>query len=211
MPTITTGDLEVVFPNRGTKKKVEIEELKAGTEIDVLKKVSKLETTVTGDAAFVGKGVSKSSVDLKSTKKTTPKVVLQTTNFTKSDIKISGKGAGTLKSNSGEFNESKFTGGNKNDSVSFGNKSTVKKGEIKLGKGSDSITFGKGTTFKGNTTIGLGKGGKDYVKFGKEVKNGSVVINNFDKKDKLVVGKDTYNYRAIKRGAEIPGIKINLA
>ena len=210
MPTITTGDLEVVFP-KGAKKKIEVEELKAGTEIDVLKKVSKLETTVTGDAAFVGKSVSKSSVDLKSTKKNTPKVVLQTTNFTKSDIKVSGKGAGTFKSNTGEFNQSKITGGNKNDSISFGNKSTVNKGEIKLGKGNDSITFGKGTTFKGQTTIGLGKGGKDVVTFGKQVKNGSVVINNFDKKDKLVVGKATYGYKDIKKGAEIPGIKINLA
>ena len=93
MPTITTGDLEVVLP-KGAKKKIQVEEQKAGTEIVALKNVSKLETTVTGDAAFVGKGVSKSSVDLKSTKKNTPKVVLQNTNFTKSDIKISRKGEG---------------------------------------------------------------------------------------------------------------------
>ena len=210
MATITTGDLEVVLP-KGAKKNIEVEELKAGTEIVALKNVSGLETTVTGDAAFVGKGVSKSSVDLKSTKKNTPKVVLQNTNFTKSDIKISGKGAGEIKSNTGAFAKSKITGGKKNDSVSFGNKATVNKGKINLNKGNDSITFAKGTTFKGKTTIDLGKGGKDVVTFGKEVKKGSVVINNFDKKDKLVVGKDTFKYNDIKKGAEIPGIKINLA
>lgn len=210
MPTITTGDLEVVFP-KGAKKKIAVAELETGTEIDALKNVSGLETTVTGDATFVGKSVSNSSVDLKSTKKNTPKVVLQTTNFTNSDIKISGKGAGTVRSNTGAFNKSTITGGKGKDSVSFGNQSTLKKGEINLGKGNDSITFGKRTTFKFKTTIDLGKGGKDVVTFGKEVKKGSVVINNFDKKDKLVVGKATYDYKDIKKGAEIPGIKINLA
>ena len=210
MATITTGDLEVVLP-KGTTKKIEVAELKAGTEIVALKNVSDLKTTVTGKAAFVGKGVSESSVKLKSTKKNTPKVVLQTTNFTKSDIKISGKGAGEVKSNTGGFVQSKITGGKGKDSVSFGKQSTVNKGKIDLGKGSDSITFAKSTTFKRKTTIDLGKGGKDVVTFGKAVKNGSVVIKNFDKDDKLVVGKDTFDYKDIKKGAEIPGIKINLA
>ena len=210
MPTITTGDLEVVLP-KGTRKNIEVAELKAGTEIVALKNVSGLKTKVTGDAAFVGKGVSESSVVLKSTKKKTPKIVLQNTNFAKSDIKISGKGAGEFKSNTGAFNRSKITGGKKNDSVSFGNKSTVNRGKINLGKGGDSITFAKGTTFKGKTTIDLGNGGKDVVTFGKKVKNGSVVIKNFDEKDKLVVGENTFDYNDIKKGAEIPGIKINLA
>ena len=210
MPTITTGDLEVVFP-KSEKKRIEVAELKAGTEIIALKKVSGLETTVTGKAAFVGKGVSESSINLKSTKKNTPKVVLQTTNFTKSDIKISGKGAGVVKSNTGSFTQSKITGGKGKDSVSFSNKSTVNKGKIDLGKGHDSITFAKRTTFKGKTKIDLGEDGRDVVTFGKAVKKGSVVINNFDKKDNLVVGKDNFDYKDIKKGAEIPGIKIKLA
>ena len=193
------------------KKKIEVEERKGATEITALKNVSNLETKVRGTATFDGKGVSESSVDLKSTKKKTPKLVFKNTNYTKSDITISGKGKGNVKTDSGTFNNSKVKGGKKNDSISFGKKATVNKGKFKLDKGSDSITFNKATKFKGKTTIDLGKGGKDVITFGKEVKGGSVVISNFDKKDKLVVGKDTFKYNDIKKGAEIPGIDIKLA
>ena len=211
MPTITTGDLEVIFP-RVAKKKIEVAELEAGTEIAALKFVSDLKTTVTGDAAFVGKGVTESSVVLESTKKNTPKLVLQNTNFSKSDIKISGEGVGRINSNTGAFNESKITGGKKSDSIKFGNKSTVNNATIILGKGGDSITFGKGTTFKGKTTVNLTPGGKDVVTFGKnlESQNGFVVIKNFEKGDKLIVGNDTFTYNKIKNGVDIPGIRINL-
>ncbi len=210
MATITTSDLEVVLP-KAMKKKIEVEELKGGTEITALKNVSNLETKVRGTATFDGKGVSKSPIDLKSTKKETPKLVFKNTNYTKSDITISGKGKGIVKTESGTFNNSKVKGGKKNDSISFGKKATVNKGKFNLDKGNDSITFNKATKFKGKTTIDLGKGGKDVITFGKEVKGGSVVISNFDKKDKLVVGKDTFKYNDIKKGAEIPGIDIKLA
>ncbi len=193
------------------KKKIEVEELKGGTEITVLKNVSSLETKVRGTATFDGKGVSESPIELKSTKKKTPKLVFKNTNYTKSEITISGNGKGNVKTDSGTFNNSKVKGGKKNDSISFGKKATVNKGKFNLDKGSDSITFNKATKFKGKTTIDLGKGGKDVITFGKEVKGGSVVISNFDKKDKLVVGKDTFKYNDIKKGAEIPGIVVKLA
>ena len=62
------------------KKKIEVEELKGGTEITVLKNVSSLETKVRGTATFDGKGVSESPIELKSTKKKTPKLVFRNTN-----------------------------------------------------------------------------------------------------------------------------------
>ena len=210
MATITTSDLEVVLP-KAMKKKIEVEELKGGTEITVLKNASNLETKVRGTATFDGKGVSKSPVDLESTKRKTPKLVFKNSNYTNSVITISGPGKGNVTTESGTFNNSKVKGGQKNDSISFGRKATVNKGVFNLDKGNDSITFAKATKFKGKTIIDLGKRGKDVITFGKEVKGGSVVIRNFDKKDKLVIGEDTYKYSDIKKGAEIAGIDIKLA
>ncbi len=212
MPTITTNDLEVVFPG-SVKDDIIVEELKNGTEIIALKNVSNLETTVTGTAAFVGKGVSNSPVVLESTKKNTPKIVLQNAYFSLSEIKVSGKGSGEVKTNNGIFRNNTFTGGKKNDSVSFKGNSIVNNNKFNLGKGGDSITFSKATTFKGKTTINLVPGGKDFVKFGKNLKTqkGSVLIKNFERKDILKVGKKTVDYNDIKNGDQIPGIEIRLA
>lgn len=222
MPTITTGDLEVVFP-KVAEKKIEVAELEAGTEIAALKFVSDLETTVfdTGAAAFVGDSVSESSVVLKSTTKNTPKIDFQNNGFYQSNIKISGKGAGNVKfvhskkDDSVKFGNSKITGGQKGDFVKFGNRSTVNNGTIVLGKGGDTITFGKKTTFKGKTVVNVTPGGKDVVTFGKNPPTiddkASIVIKNFDKQDKLNVGSDTFGYNKIKNGADIPGIEVKFA
>ena len=221
MPTITTSDLEVVFP-RSAKENIVVEELqepKVGTEILAVKSLSDLKTTVfaTGVGAFTGQGVSNSEVVLESTKKNTdtPKFVLANKNFSKSEIKVSGNGKGTVNINTGAFRNSTIRGGKKNESIRFGNETIVNNNSINLGKGGDSITFKPRTTFKGKTTINLVKGGKDVVKFGKNPnlqKGAKVVIKNFDKQDKLIVGKNTFNYNDIKRGsADIPGkIEIRL-
>ena len=53
------------------------------------------------------------------------------------------------------------------------------------------------TKFKGGETfIDLGKGGKDVVEFTKfkNIKNGTVIIENFDKKDTLIVNKKSFDY-----------------
>jgi len=218
VPTITTSDLEVVFP-KSEKDRIDVEELKSGTEILALKSLSDLKTTVfaTGVGAFTGQGVSNSKVVLESTKKNTdtPKFVLANKNFSQSEIKIVGNGKGKININTGAFRNSTIKGGKKNDSIRFGNESIVNNNSINLGKGGDSITFKPRTTFKGKTTINLVKGGKDVVKFGKNPnlqKGAKVVIKNFDKQDKLIVGKNTFNYNDIKRGsADIPGkIEIRL-
>ena len=215
MPTITTSDLEVVFP-KSEKDRIDVEELESGTEILALKSLSDLETTVfaTGVGAFTGQGVSNSKVVLESTKKNTntPKFVIANKNFSKSEINISGNGRGKVNINTGAFRNSTIRGGKKNESIRFGNETICNNNTINLGKGGDSITFRKGTTFKGKTTINLVPGGKDVVKFGKNLKSqpGSVLIKNFDKQDTLIVGKNTFKYNDIKKGAEIPGIRINL-
>lgn len=232
MPTITTSDLEIIIPKGGVKKNIAAEEFNSFTEIGLIKNVAGLDTTITGDAFFVGKGVSESSFALDSTKKNTPELLLQNSNFTKNDIKISGKDGGYLKTTSA-FIKNNLNGSKGNDtirfgknstlkegtiklnkgadSISFGNQATVKAGKIILGKGGDSITFKKNTTFIGQTTINLTPGGKDVVTFEKNPPKGSVVIKNFDNPDILKVGNDTFTHSQIKKGAEIPGIKINLA
>ena len=57
MATITTSDLEVVLP-KAMKKKIEVEELKGGTKITVLKNASNLETKVRGTATFDGLSIA---------------------------------------------------------------------------------------------------------------------------------------------------------
>ena len=208
MSTTTTGDLEVVIPEGA---QVEVVELEAGTEVVVEKQVTGLEVEVTGTGAVAGKAVNASTVTVQAEKGETATVVLQTNRFVKSDIAVEGKGKGVVKVNTGVFNKSTVTGGKKGDSVSFGGQTKVKKGEVDCGKGNDTVTFKKNTTFQGKTTIDLGKGGKDAVEYGKAPKGGKCVIENFSKKDTITVGKNTFDYKDIKNGAEIPGVKVKLA
>ena len=209
MSTTTTGDLEVVIPEGS---EVQVVELDGGTEIAVEAPVSELEVDVTGTGIVAGKKVDESTVNVKASKGESATVVLQSTKFIGSDINISGGGKGVVKVNTGVFNKSTVTGGKKADSVRFGNETTVKNAEVDCGKGNDTVTFNKNTTFKGKTTVDLGKGGKDsLVLKANKVKGGKLVVENFGKKDTITVGKNTFDYKDIKGGAEIPGVKIKLA
>ena len=72
-------------------------------------------------------------------------------------------------------------------------------------------TFAKGTKYKGKTTIDLGKGGKDSVVVeNNKVKGGNLVITNFTKKDTITIGGETFTFKDIKNGAELPGVKVEL-
>ena len=83
---------------------------------------------------------------------------------------------------------------------------------IEVGKGSDTVTFAGNAKNKfkgGESAIDLGKGGKDVVEFTKfkNIKNGGVIIENFDKKDTLIVNKKSYDYDKLQdksfKGIEI--------
>ena len=93
--------------------------------------------------------------------------------------------------------------------VTFGNQTTVNKATVELGKGSDTVTFKSGTKFKGKTTIDLGKGGADSVIIEGDAKK--LTVDNFSRKDSISVAGETFDYKDIKNGADVPGVKVNLA
>ena len=104
----------------------------------------------------------------------------------------------------GNFKKSGIEGGKAADSVSFGASVSIKSATVDLGKGDDSITFAKGVKVKGNTTLDLGKGGKDVVTFESASVARKVTITNITSKDKFIVGDDTYKGKAVNNGADVP-------
>lgn len=87
-----------------------------------------------------------------------------------SEIKVFGKGFGEVKINNGIFRNNIFIGGKKNDFVSFKGNLIVNNNKFNFGKGGDLIMFFKVIIFKGKMIINLVLGGKDFVKFGKNLK-----------------------------------------
>ena len=206
--SITTGDIEIFLPE-GAEDKIEIVELKTGTELAIEAPVKEVEVSVAGDSVLVGKPVIDSTVTVEAaSNKETVELVLKTNSFKKSDIVVE-KGAADINVNVGTFKKSTVATGKKSDSVTFGNQTTVKKATVELGKGSDTVTFKSGTKFKGKSTIDLGKGGKDSVIIEGDAKK--LTVDNFDRKDSISVAGETFDYKDIKNGAEVPGVKVNLA
>ena len=206
MSTQTTGDLEVVIPEGA---QVELDETKNGTELAVNALVKDIEVNVAGDSVLVGKPVIDSVVTVEAaSNKETVTLVLKNNSFKKSDIVVE-KGTADIKVTVGNFKKSTVTTGKKSDSVTFGNQTTVNKATVELGKGSDTVTFKSGTKFKGKTTIDLGKGGADSVILEGDAKK--LVVDNFSRKDSISVAGETFDYKDIKNGASVPGVKVKLA
>ena len=206
--SITTGDIEIFLPE-GAEDKIEIVELKTGTELAIEAPVKEVEVSVAGDSVLVGKPVIDSTVTVEAaSNKETVELVLKTDSFKKSDI-VFEKGAADINVKVGTFKKSTVATGKKSDSVTFGNQTTVKRATVELGKGSDTVTFKSGTKFKGKSTIDLGKGGKDSVIIEGDAKK--LTVDNFDRKDSISVAGETFDYKDIKNGAEVPGVKVNLA
>ena len=206
--SITTGDIEIFLPE-GAEDKIEIVELKTGTELAIEAPVKEVEVSVAGDSKLVGKPVIDSTVTVEAaSNKETVELVLKTNSFKKSDIVVE-KGAADINVNVGTFKKSTVATGKKSDSVTFGNQTTVNRATVELGKGSDTVTFKSGTKFKGKSTIDLGKGGKDSVIIEGDAKK--LTVDNFDRKDSISVAGETFDYKDIKNGAEVPGVKVNLA
>lgn len=206
--SITTGDIEIILPE-GAEDSVEIVELEIGTEVAVESPVKEIEVTVAGDSVLVGKPVIDSTVTVEAaSNKETVTLALNTNSFKKSDVVVE-KGAAEINVNVGTFKKSTVATGKKSDSVTFGNQTTVNKATVELGKGSDTVTFKSGTKFKGKTTIDLGKGGADSVIIEGDAKK--LTVDNFNRKDSISVAGETFDYKDIKNGADVPGVKVNLA
>jgi len=206
--SITTGDIEIILPE-GAEDSIEIVELEIGTELAVESPVKEIEVTVAGDSVLVGKPVIDSTVTVEAaSNQETVTLALNTNSFKKSDVVVE-KGAAEINVNVGTFKKSTVATGKKSDSVTFGNQTTVNKATVELGKGSDTVTFKSGTKFKGKTTIDLGKGGADSVIIEGDAKK--LTVDNFNRKDSISVAGETFDYKDIKNGADVPGVKVNLA
>ena len=208
MSSITTSDIEIFLPD-DAEDKIEVVELESGTEVAIEAPVKEVTVSVSGDSVLAGKPVSESTVTVEaSSNNETVTLDLDINSFTKSDVVVE-KGAAEINVNVGTFKKSTVATGKKSDSVTFGNQTTVKKATVELGKGSDTVTFKSGTKFKGKSTIDLGKGGKDSVIIEGDAKK--LTVDNFSRKDSISVAGEMFNYKDIKLGAEVPGVKVNLA
>ena len=183
MATLGTDSVDVVLPTGVSSSDVAVTTGPDGSSDVVLSNpVSGLEIKATaGTTDISGSQLSKSTITGSTTEGVAVTVNISDTVAKKLNV---------------DFSASKKAA----DSVSFSGATTVKKGTIDLGKGNDSITFGSNVKFKGTTTIDLGKGGKDVVVIeANKIKNGKLEITNFDKKDKLKIGDDTF-----KKGDDMP-------
>ena len=206
MSTTTTSDLEVVIPEGAD---VEVVEVKGEpTEVAVNSAVKDLEVTISEKGEVSGKSLTDSEISVEAASNKEKVTVELKSSFKKSEISVD-KGKLDLTVTSSKFSNSTIAAGKKSDSITFGSNTKVIKATVEMGKGSDTVTFKSGTKFKGKTTIDLGKGGKDAVIIEGDAKK--ITVDNFTKKDSISVAGETFGYKDIKNGAEIPGVKVNLA
>ena len=185
-----------------------------GTLVAIEKNVSGLDIEAAGDTAITGKRVSDSDVNVTANKGETTNIVFETTVVKDTTITNEGKGALEVNLNTGNVKNLTIDAGNKKRDDLVRVKDDVKliKSTMDLGKGDDTVRFGKGVTFKGKSTVDLGKGGKDAIVIEADgVKPGKLIVTSFSKKDTITVGDETFTYKDIKNGAEIPGVKVELA
>ena len=206
MSTTTTSDLEVVIPEGA---EVEVVEVKGEpTEVAVNSPVKDLEVTISEKGEISGKSLTKSDVVIEATSNKETVTLALKSNFKKSDISVD-TGKLDLTVNTGKFHRSTITAGKKSDSIRFSGITKVTNSTLSMGKGSDTVTFKDGIKFKGKTTIDLGKGGADSVIIEGEAKK--ITVDNFSKKDSITIAGETFDYKDIKNGAELAGVKVNLA
>ena len=185
-----------------------------GTLVSIKKNVSGLDIEATGDTAITGKRVSDSEVNVTAAKGESTNIVLETTVVKDTTITNEGKGALEVNLNTGKVKNLTIDAGNKKRDDLVRVKDDVKliKSTMDMGKGDDTVRFGKGVTFKGRSTVDLGKGGKDALVIEADgVAPGKLIVTSFSKQDSITVGDETFTYKDIKNGAEIPGVKVELA
>ena len=206
MATLGTETVDVVLPSGVSTDSVAVTTGTDGaSQIETSEPVEELEITAkAGTTEVSGAKLSKSEVLATPSEGETASVVVESTVFKGNTITNEGEGSLEVTVATGSFKKSGIEGGKAADSVSFGASASIKSATVDLGKGNDSITFAKGVKIKGDTTLDLGKGGKDVVTFESSKAAKNVTITNITKKDKFIVGEDTYKGKAINNGADVP-------
>ena len=176
------------------------------------KKANGVSVVASKDTSLTGKPFHNSTVAVKGAKGETTAITADT-HSKNSTITNTGKGALEANLTSGNHRNLTISSTKKkvNDNVDVSNGVTLKNSTMELGKGADSVRFGKKVKFKGKHSIDLGKKGKDEVVFKADDVSGiKMTITSFTKKDTVEVGDETFTYKDIKNGAEIPGLKVIL-
>lgn len=202
---------DVILPEGVSTDQVEVSVgSEGGTAVAIQKNTSGLDIEAQGDTAVTGKKITDSQVNVSTKKGEDTNIVLETTVAKSTTITNEGKGALEVNVNTGKVKSLTIDAGNKKRADLVRIKDDVKliNADMNMGKGNDTVRFGKGVTFKGSSTVDLGKGGKDSVIVEGKAK---LDITSFSKKDTLTVGDDTYSFKDIKKGAEIDGINVELA
>ena len=166
------------------------------------------------NAVFAGKKQSDSEITIRKPDSGNPTSRLRLENTLNDEVTVKAKkGTATdLIIAEGKFRKSSFTAsqGKKtktDDTVEVGSSAKLINSSFDLKKGADTFTLTGGAKLKGTNTLDLGKGGKDRVIIGNNVEGkGKLVIENMDKKDRLVYDGNEYKLKDITSGdADLPG------
>ena len=189
------GD-DVIIIDESDAGKIDVVELPNAdaTEIAVNSPITGLELGLSGekDVEIAGARLKDSKISNEAPKGETVNVTLAVTKAANLEFSNTGKAATELSVAEGKFlNSSIATAkGKAEDSISFGASSTIKGALISLGKGNDTLTFSG--RMKGKTTVESGKG-RDLIEVNsKDRGKGKLVLSDFNKKDTLVVGDETF-------------------
>ena len=202
---------DVILPEGVSTEQVDVAVGSDGNTVVAIKEnTSGLDIEASSATAVTGKKITDTTVNVSAKKGEDTNIVLETTVAKSTTITNEGKGSLEVNVNTGKVKGLTIDAGNKKraDLVRIKDDVKLSDSNFKMGKGNDTVRFGKGVTFKGTSSVNLGKGGKDSVIVEGKAK---LDITNFTKKDTLTVGDETFTYNDIKNGAEIPGIKVELA
>ena len=174
------------------------------TELAVNGKIDGLQIGLLGDqdTVIAGRMITNGVFSNEAAKGKTANVVISNTKTKNLEFTTPGKGATEL-----DVREGKFVKGNistsaskATDSINFGSTTTVNASSVAMGRGADTLTFQGGFTLKGKTTVESGQG-KDVIEVGdNKGGKGKLVLSDFAKKDRLVVGDETLRLRDIENG-----------
>jgi hypothetical protein len=181
--------------------------------LNLEKKADGISVVASKDTSITGRALHNSTVEAKAGKGETTAITADT-QTKNSTIANTGKGALQANLTSGNHKNLTISSTKKkvNDNIDVSNGVMLKNSTMELGKGADSVRFGKKVKFKGKHSIDLGKKGQDQIVFeADDVAGIKMTITSFTKKDTIEVGDETFTYKDIKKGAEIPGIKVELA
>ena len=177
------------------------------------KAIDGLSVTATKDTSLTGKKAKNMTVEAAPAKGETTSIHADT-HTKNSSITNTGKGALEANLTGGTHKDLTISSTKKKvaDNVNISNGVTLKNSTMEVGKGADNITFSKKVDFNGKHTIDLGKKAKDSIVFKADDVSGiNMTVTSFTKKDTIQVGDETFTWKDFNKGAEIPGITVELA